>query len=1738
LAGKSVFNPEYGPPVRTSIFQTKPAGWFLDDVLVTTKGDTTYHIEFSLKSNPQFTASKAPRDFVKTIWEQWLHIGSEVFDRSLDLMGIITAQLSTAAYTSVRSLIAKIRVADPDSFPRYIGNPNWANKNERNLFSSFACPTQLTADRYITASDTVRLLQRIIFYQHDFGTTPSQSLNDSLGICRDTLRNKSAIEAEKLWNELRSIAAEYRPHAGSIGRNELVEKLRRHFVFVDYPDHAADWVTLEGYSRRSMQLICDSIAGRIHLPQESTLAAISEVLSIERLIALTGDSGVGKSAVARSLFESRVSVGGRTLWFDAHSFECPDMHTIEANLHLRYSFENLFTNTSTSDSVLILDGLDSLYPDTAFRNVAMLLHIAYQEAPTAQWRIVLPCQSNEWPRVLECIRRAGFIDGQWKQIELKRISNKELAKVRDAIPSFTKVLLQPRMADLLGNLKILDLVARHVIEGSVIDASSWVGESSVADWFWRAIVDVGQNATIKVRFVRCLAQIQGDNLSRSVSIDDFPSEIDISPLDLLQKDQICIRTEDDLISFSHDLYGDWIRLHILLGHHTDLASFLRSRRESPIWQRAIRLLGVHLLEHSGGIEEWRTILESLDTKEDSPIYDLLLDAPIFTTNPLPLLEAIEPDLLANHGQNLRRFLSRFLVFATVADPMVLAFAKVEGMDENVARATHRIPYWPYWLDVIRLLHTHKAEVVAVAPYEIACVVELWLTFKQKGRILRSEVAELGVLLGRYALESAEVYGGPDLHVERQKFFECALLSACEWPDEVAEIALRAANRKQRLIGSSVASEESRIISEDQRIERFVHSASNIKVWPDGPQTRIDDAFQDAVLKSQVILALFDVRPDIAREIVLATLIEPPREVYWYDDMETLEELAIVEPHGWHPAFYTDGPFLSFLQMNFKEGLELIARLVDFATSRWNEYEEKNNRDEQAYAQTQGEFEDEQDQQFSPSIYKGLMVGIEEEAREFYGDMSVYGWSAGLGNPPAAVEASLMALEQYFYIQLDKGKDVTSEIEAVLARVKSVAFLGVLCDVGKRQHALFEGPLRPLLSKPEFYEWDINKMVLGREHLMIDAFLKGNWFMEIAPKFHQLEHRKEDLRNIATFLMLQCPAMREYFNRVRIYLEASRAPDSSGPISPMVDQLITLLNPSNYQLYRNQDNSVELVNVEELRLQQKHAPELRLINNNMLILTFPMQCQKVLEEEQKLANEELDVMYKKWKRICGLTKRDGEFSGDKELSENRYVSAMLAGIAVFLHYPDWCAQESSRNKEFITILRAVLENPPDIDKYDSPYSVSKETWDCFAADAVVTLWAREPANVEWRQAVAEMVFAQHYAAVALLFARCASMRTLFRTDFSQLRRLAIEWAYIRKFMEAVPNLSRDIQDTNGAALLERMPDAIADWAQERVAAFVSGSIMPMLLDWDECDNRRKFSEIASTYLQGRPLPAIDLHLVRCVYDWLPLPEKALDENERHDWIQFWHSALKEVIKPRIATREPAHRRYPNEDERWFLDSIAAVVLQLRDDEHADFFWQAIFDLYGEGHNWSELFIQALHRHALTQDQPPQSYVSLLHRMVSYALTDIKGKTRWPWYERVWDALIGVDMFSIRLWEPRHTVVIKNLSDTLDLWMAQVSSDENRLVNFASWLARPAAEPVRLHCLGWFLNHLPVRRQSRSSDFNSAADAIASLLNVTWTKNEIQLRNDEYAFRSFRKLLTWSGDQQNELGLDLLSRIGSL
>jgi energy-coupling factor transporter ATP-binding protein EcfA2 len=1479
-------------------------------------------------------------------------------------------------------------------------------------------------------------------------------------------------------------------------------------------DNASDWSKLATQSIATATQVQNAIAGRVHLQRDSCLIPVRKELENNEAVAIVGASGVGKSAIARALFEAREAAGERTLWFDARSFERPDFNSFEADLSLRNPLSDILSKTPVLGPVLILDGLDRLYCDAAFQIVARLLSLVRQPESVTQWRIVLPCQAQEWPRVYESIQRAGFLGSTWKQVEVQRLSAQELSPVGTSIPALAKLLLQPSVTSLLGNLKILDLVARRAHPGSNLDAAAWVGESSVANWFWTAEVDRGEDRIARGSFTRRLAQLQADLLLASVPVDDFGLG-ELGPLKSLDKDHICLQVTGDRLAFAHDLYGDWARLRILLNNRADLPGFLHERRDSPLWHRAVRLFGVHLLEQPGGVEEWRKVLRSFGTDEFGAVQDLLLEAPIFSVNALSLLEAILPDLLVNSGVLLRRLLTRFLAFATVPNLEMVTKVQEVGLDESQARATYRSPHWPYWPDVLRFLYTHRAEVLAVASCQLARVVQLWMDFAPKGSALRAEAAELGVLLGRRAIETREEYRGRDYKQDRQRFYICALGAAHERPDEVVEIALIASERTTREDSPSLPASP-----------YDVFAVRPLPPWPDGPRSSVDDEFQSAVLDTRAILELFRVRPNIAREVVLASLIAPHEEDNW----NHLTELHLVKRrHPWQPVLYIDGPFLACLRINFDEGLELIARLVEFATSRWCDYIAWFAREYSAHLLSQEESEAQVEH--VPSPPEDLVIGIGAEARTFAGGEHVYGWSTGMGSPPDAVQASLMALEQYFYLQLNEGKDVETEVVAVLTRVKSVAFLKVLCDVGKRQQVLFEGPLRSLLSAPELYEWDISAM---SQEIPLTNY-RGRIYFEEASKFHQLEHRKTSLLSIAVQLMLYRPAMQKYFSRVRAHWESIRAPHSTSQVSPMVDQLIVELDPSNYELREDPQHGTVFVNVKDDRILEEQADELRAMTEHFLETYFPQHCRTILDDDQVLSNEELVTMWERWQRIREPAHQAGALPNGEGSSEDKFANNTSGGIAVFLRHLDWCRREPSRMEELLSSLRALLERPPQ-GALDVPENVSAWTWDCFAAESLAVLWAYEPANTEWRQAVARMVFAPHYAAVKLLFARCAERRASLGADFSRLRRLALEWAYVRKRVDLLRQVPLEALQLEDEAL-ERMCNELTTWLEERIATFVSGSMGLMPTDWSECDHRQKFAELDAALTRWRRSIAMDFHLVRRAHEWLPLPDKSAD-NERSEWIQFWRSALDFVLNRPIANSGQCNHEYPDEDERWILDKVAAVVLQLRPNEMSESLWQAVLDLSGNAHYWPKDFAHALHRHALTVDQPPSSYAGLLRCMVQYAFTDFEGKRRWSSFEQVWDALLGLDFYSCNLWKPCHAELVASLSDVFDLWMAQVPPDGHRLANFATWLVCPAAVSVRHRSLVWFLKLLRVESGRELRDIDEAADAVASLLKVIWVDDQQRLRSDSQAFDAFFGLLRWLCDRQNARGLDLLGQIGSL
>ncbi|MCU0654256.1 MAG: hypothetical protein MUF64_02880 [Polyangiaceae bacterium] len=1515
----------------------------------------------------------------------------------------------------------------------------------------------------------------------------------------------------------------------------LVEFLRKQFPsgLKDRKDdplgHAGDWAVLDARSAREVALIRDSIADRVRLPREVQVTEVINSLAGDAQVALLGPSGVGKSAIAKATFERRRANGEKTLWVDTTSLDrAVDFGAFETSLQLQHPVAELLSKETNVDPLIIIDGLDRLYSDQAFRNVASLLRAASGEPPQKRWRVLAVCQSQEWPRVLEALYRAGAALNHWHLHEAKAPRLADLQPVQEAIPTLSRLLLQPRVGVLLTNLKLLDLVVRRLDSGTQIDASTWVGESSVAEWFWCAEIDRGQDRLARGQFARGLAQVQADQLVASVSVD----ALEVSSLGAahsLVADQLLVQMPGDRLAFAHDLYGDWARLRILLNNRADLASFLQNRHESPLWHRAIRLFGIHVLEHENEVAEWKTLISSFDSGNLTIIRDLLLEAPAFAMNAGLLLDSIFPNLIAGGGALLQRLLTRFLAFATVPNEQIQEIARAVGMDANAARASFRRPHWPYWLDVIAVLHAHRSDVVRTAACETARLVEMWLEFAPPRSTRRREAAELAVMLGQKAVDSRDGYREKG---ERGRFYKCSLMAAPERPDDVALIARTAAERIPR---STISSDDP---MPPRPRARSMFSTGVIRgPWPDGPLACVDEEFQNVVLDTPAILHLYRVNSAVAREVILAALIEAPSEEYWGESRLHDREFYLVSRHKWHPALYTQGPFLGCLRENFPEGLELIMRLLDFATERASERAELQRREWRAQAIADGHSEADVDLAMTAAPRRRLALWSDgTDALIFEGDALMYGWSSGLGNPPDAVEAALMALEQYFYLRLDAGDDIAESVAAVLARSRSVAALGVLCDVGKRQPHLFNGPLRALLSAPEIYSWEIKKLVNRRTHLMIGAGMRGQPFVKLAQQFHGLEHRNLDLRCVAAERLLKSEEMQSFFFSVREWWKKRR--EDGEQLPDIAEQLDIWLDPTNYEMREDQTRGLVIVNAALERAQAERAPEHQALNDRMLVTNFPLHCRTLLDERRVQTDVQLDKLWQTWEHIRELAKAGPALPGGEERFGDEYINAVLGGITVFLWCEEWLSQDANRRPEVEGALEAILNGEcPERDGFHSEQDVSTWTWDCFLAETAAMLWVRAPRDARWRRLVAQMVFADKYITVRLLFSRCAEHRAALGDDFERLRRLVIDWAHVRDRARAL----RSLQQTSLSVderLRERLQAEVATWSEQAISSFVEGTLAPLRIDWNLFDAESRFAEI-DVLLRRRPgFRLMDFHLVHCSHEWMPLPDSAQSPKERTGIIQFWRVALDVVAaRPRTDLQRRDHQ-YPHEDEAWVLENVAALVLQLRAAENPELFWAAIVDLHSEAHDWPENFLNALHRRALSSEPTPATYAPLVRAIVQRAFSDIEGERRWPWHEEVWDALLGINSWGSELWVDRHADLVLSIRDVVSLWMEKAPQQGRRLGGFARWLSRSAAAAIRLDTLAWFLGLLQVDEARSVSHDEDAEDGVAELLNVVWDQDQNRLRSAPKSFAAFRGLLAWLVERQNALGLELQGRIGGL
>jgi hypothetical protein len=1720
LAGTNTLGVDFGKIDRVQ-WQGRDLGWLADDLVIECSLSTGKHAAgISIKSDRQVTSAGFPPDFVGIAWAQWLGVKTErVLRGSDDAVALMVGSLSQDIEEAWSNLLSDARRTTPDRMLARLAEPvsgegSQSSALQRALFASLRCPDELRNDGDTNDSATVQLLSHLRLLRFDFEATPSRDHDHALRDCQTVLRSGAADEAEGLWSRLVAIADVNRA-GGAIDLAGLLTALRDEFVLRDHPDYRHDWEVLGRSSRELMADIRGEISGLAPLPRSEARAKVLDCLNRDRACFLVGESGGGKSALAKQIGEANYD---RCLWFAELTVDHDTESAFEREIGITHPLGEILA-ASPEPRLIVFDSCER-YSARAQRLVHRWMQALLAENGPKHVHVLITGQIEPAPKLIRGFIEAGLPPALHRTTPLSLPSAGDIQSLVTPISELQWASLRPELRPLFTNLKILDWLVVAARSGKAIDPASIIGVSYLVDALWERWVEGDTDQLSRSHLLMRLGTLEGDTLVASVPRMKLEQSEQAVLGSLTSSDLVRIR--DQRVRFTHDMLGDWARLNVLIGEPGLSSPSVRARAKLPRWHRAMRLFGQRLLEQAGdGPERWRQAVEALedDTEEGAIIRDQLVEALFLATNAHTLLERSWEALTANRGRLLRLMLERFMFAATLPDPRIGALLSATE-DRGEWEHLFRLPYWPYWGPMLTVLHAHCEEVARLAPHAAAKICALWLKSVpvdlDNGRPMpwREEAAELALAIGR------EVQA---LNAERDHYsdghdkivYEAVLSAAPELPDEVAQLCLELAERRDLDPAISARVEQAHERQREQRRQYLEANPERQRTplppawpwgerrdpWPDGPRDGVQNAFQEACLDTGSFPALVRARPDAALEVLLAVCIESPQ----HEDFgrSSMPETGLDHWNGGDPPLYCRGPFLQFLKDAPDQGLSFALRLVNFASRRFCEGH-------------------------------GLTVRIGNEARLWYGNSNVFrwhhDWPVTFGS---MVHCVLMAVERWFYEKIERGEDIDPWINRILRESESLAFAGLLFDVGKYRPALFAGVLRPLLQNWLLLNWDSEISNLRRSG---GSDAMGLWayqphaMIELGRAWYQMPHRKDLLLYIGGGIvetLVADEAERHFLAQLR----SGWVTDLNGEQMPeSLRRLSERLNPDNYT-FETRDGKRVAVSFdwsEELKPQTQE--DLQRIATDQTVTNFPFQMRQVLDSDGLFSQDQLPQF---WEFVHGLEDLSPRLASDGDPLHQ--IEDLLCGaIAVLVvKHHEWLAADPERMAWCRGKLESVARQPPAPLRFDSAGADGDRKWDSFAGEAGVALLAHDRNDPLARRLVALSVVSFHYSTTSRALIRASQRRQQLDEDFDRMLCLAVRWAGERPALGLAQTLriDTDAEDDHAGkrGLIEefverRLPTELPDILElsaeaeaeiEAVRARQSPEITRIRRR--ESSTRRPGSEVETLH-RGRL--SIDARVLSAAFAWLDLASARPDE--RAKWLGLVRTFLDITLGLIPKIDDPRRQRtegHPDEFDAWVYGVVARTIPSLTAAEDHRTLWQPILDRGPSAHQWIERFFWEWFTIGVRAAQTPERFTAIWSAMIEHALQS----PAWdPACGRSYDLddavfwLLGLGTKINKIGERPEFAAALSGMDGLFAKVAARWFKESKLVSgFLYWITQPAAAALLIPAIRWLA---PVVSTLDSYDWRDGLEGnLIAFLRACWERKGEQISVDSDLERDFRALL---------------------
>lgn len=1017
--------------VKRVALQQKGAGEPLDDVIVDANGAGD-RARLSLQVKRKLTISSAATntDFREVVVNSWATLHKSGFRENVDRFGAATGTVSAERLRELRRVCELARNSTgAESFFARGGEYGNAGADFNATIGDFRT---ILAENSIDASneDLYRLLKHFVVVQFDFLSEEATHASDAVERLRAFLPSQSE-RAPDLWQQLVGMARDGAGKAAEYDRVTLVARLVAQYRLAPAPSLRADLEILERLSADGIASVFTDIAGaRIGRPR--LLEEVRLASKQQRFVQIRGLPGTGKSVLLHDLaVEHRAT--GVALFLKSDRLQGNNWIEFANALGLSTTDPRLLLTELAAGGppILFLDGIDRI--SGTHRNIIVDLLNTMFAAPDSPWRVIATLRDTGIEPLRTWLPQAAIGRGIGS-VEVPVFDDAESEALAAQLPSLRPLLLgNPKLQAVARRPFFASVLAKTMPTDAGVDAPAPQSEADLIKQWWKG-GGYGADAASVPQRKRSLLEIASKCASRSgmnVRLSRLTPETAACLHELIEDGVIQAIGDDDRYRFVHDIYFEWAFYQFLQDREDDWIATLTEAGEPPALGRAVELLAQSKL----GSGDWA---EGLAALEASPLRAqwrrAWLIGPLSSADFEDHQDAFESAVSANGYKRLNQLLVWFQAERTTPNALVLRNESLPYSGPERIRYADRFG-WPSdpraWGRLIEWALEREEQLPAEVVPNLVSVFEVWQNaFSMTPNPLSQRIVDKALDWLIDIENRRHASGWPHDHGRWQRLDEdtlddlesslrvLVLMAAIAYPAQAARYLhhLNESGRYRRKAFSDVLIYSNALAQAvpDELVSLFC--SQMLSLLPEDQLAKWAQEREEQIRELGRIRAL----PDSERQAYERFPMSP----MWSSRLEDHDwhDLAIEDHHGqFFPASPLREPFRSLFEHSPGHARALVRTIVNHATTAWR----------QLHQHQEGA--------------RGTPLPLELEFpwgwQTFWGNPEHYQWFRG-GQSPYTVASALMALEQWAFAEIDKGRPVDEVAREVLEGHDNWAVLGI------------------------------------------------------------------------------------------------------------------------------------------------------------------------------------------------------------------------------------------------------------------------------------------------------------------------------------------------------------------------------------------------------------------------------------------------------------------------------------------------------------------------------------------------------------------------------------------------------------------------------------------------------------------------------------------------------------------------